>query len=1313
VDNPALRDPVGDESGPSDETNPPAESAPGDDTVLPGETVPDAPDPDETGNETVPDDPDPNETGDDTGPENDDPLDIDISLASSENPSIPNTNPARLAKFLNPDPIEPITDETYKAISNETDLRKIGVENDYPLNGKYYLTQDIALTEDWTPIGDNSTNNAASRFTGTFDGQGYEISGLNISGDVRYAGLFGYVFGATIKNLGLVETNINISITENPTPNAFYVYAGSIFGCTDSVGSSTPSLVTISNCYNEGTVSVAVHLENIPSSMATVTPCVGGLGGYFYPSSNSVLEYSANAGTVSATLDMGPHDTRVGGICGEAGGSNVKLVNCVNEADVSAQGDGSFSIGGVFGRLSRSSGTMTNNLQNKGAVSGLSTESGRNAYVGGVFGVIRGSTDPHTIKNCKNTGTVSSSDCAGGICGYDMYSRTTYEDCENAGTVTASNYAGGIIGFGQAGGGNILRCTNSGAVSATADYAQAGGICAEAWSGGSTSEFLFRDCTNTGKVTGVSRAGGIAAFASANGSGALVTFSACTNNGDVTATSPSGDADGICGDEYARNGGVITIEANCVNTGKVTIGTGTPTATIAITATGATIISGRISVLVGAAPIQLAAVDGSNASTPVAASWKSSKASVAAVDSTGKVTIVGAGEATITATGTTGDFKDKTATVVIAVGDETPTLPVSTIALNSAADLGTLFTVLAGGKAFDGVQIASVTGPTNTAAAFALSKEANSTSQYRLKAAAPASATALPNGKYTLKLQATNVGANVGGQLTLTVNVTRALPKPAVKMPSLNTFWQFAAGAIAISGTNLPTIEKIELKDSPSAADGKVTENFGVASVSGNSLGGAWAVAAKERKADGGFNSLDGKGKPAVKGVLEITFAGFAEPTKVNVTVSQKATAPKLALGPATQTIAIKQGADTTATVVVTAADRSKLAKVVRQGASGGNAFIAETITTSGNSFTVTMNSTVAANATYKLRLEAWLEGAAQPIVIQPTVKTAREGAAATYKLSAATLTLNSTVANTAQTVSIVPSIANAEVPAIEGIEPAAQAGVTVAKDGDTALLVTVPKGTAAGSYRFAVAHNGKTLTLTVKVDARDLTATVKVVGKGNIDLLNREGTARVFAPTIKNTNLGIKEVKLVGGAKPANSGDNQFFNCAYDGESGQITVTAKTDTTPKLRRGASYKVRLEFTLDDGTENGFKVTTKDITIKPAQGTPKHSLPTNTTLYLSWPGDGNTHTINFAPTAPAGARVADLKFKNPADNDAYTISFDQGTQTLSLYLKDPTKANRGRAGKATLTFSATYEGQGIEANGQPKARDVKLTVVIAR
>lgn len=66
------------------------------------------------------------------------------------------------------------------------------------------LTADINLSSipNWTPI---------KEYSGTFDGQGYTISGLTITGDSMDRGLFGYVNGGTVKNLIVKDANVAVS----------------------------------------------------------------------------------------------------------------------------------------------------------------------------------------------------------------------------------------------------------------------------------------------------------------------------------------------------------------------------------------------------------------------------------------------------------------------------------------------------------------------------------------------------------------------------------------------------------------------------------------------------------------------------------------------------------------------------------------------------------------------------------------------------------------------------------------------------------------------------------------------------------------------------------------------------------------------------------------------------------------------------------------------------------------------------------------------------------------------------------------------
>ena len=73
----------------------------------------------------------------------------------------------------------------------------------------FVLNEDIELGgHNWTPISMPANLTPSLTFRGTFDGQGHTISGL-VSNQKDAAGLFGYIYGATIKNVTVKGASIN------------------------------------------------------------------------------------------------------------------------------------------------------------------------------------------------------------------------------------------------------------------------------------------------------------------------------------------------------------------------------------------------------------------------------------------------------------------------------------------------------------------------------------------------------------------------------------------------------------------------------------------------------------------------------------------------------------------------------------------------------------------------------------------------------------------------------------------------------------------------------------------------------------------------------------------------------------------------------------------------------------------------------------------------------------------------------------------------------------------------------------------------
>ena len=87
----------------------------------------------------------------------------------------------------------------------------------------FTLKADIDLTGiDWEPIGKSDNNNL---YSGTFDGGGHTIRGLRVNTSEEYAGLFGYIHSATIKNLTLSGATV--------TTTHAIGYAGTFAGTAD------------------------------------------------------------------------------------------------------------------------------------------------------------------------------------------------------------------------------------------------------------------------------------------------------------------------------------------------------------------------------------------------------------------------------------------------------------------------------------------------------------------------------------------------------------------------------------------------------------------------------------------------------------------------------------------------------------------------------------------------------------------------------------------------------------------------------------------------------------------------------------------------------------------------------------------------------------------------------------------------------------------------------------------------------------------------------------------------------------------------
>ena len=202
------------------------------------------------------------------------------------------------------------------------------------------LDKNIDLTgKDWTPIGTDYDN----LYKGTFDGGGHTITGLTVTTNDRFVGLFGRLGEAgTVKNVVIEGIQI--------TSNHMFGNTGGVAGYSDG---------TIENCSVSGSVSGTLYVGGVVgdqwgasitgcSSSATVkgTRYVGGVAG----GTNAGATLTACYATGNMTIEIDPaKNISGGGLVGMNAGSS--LLACYATGNVTSTGSstGKVHIGGFLG----------------------------------------------------------------------------------------------------------------------------------------------------------------------------------------------------------------------------------------------------------------------------------------------------------------------------------------------------------------------------------------------------------------------------------------------------------------------------------------------------------------------------------------------------------------------------------------------------------------------------------------------------------------------------------------------------------------------------------------------------------------------------------------------------------------------------------------------------------------------------------------------------------------------------------------------------------------------------------------------------
>ena len=250
-------------------------------------------------------------------------------------------------------------------IDTDEEFAKIGVDAEYPLDGKYVLTENISITSDnYAPIG-----TYAAPFTGYFDGNGKTVTvditytnldSTNTVAGCANVGLFGCIKDSTI-------TGLTVSGTMDVTTICGYI--GGIVGA--SYGNSA-----LTECVSDVDMKITLDaLANESLENAYQYPSfIGGMIGAFHQD-QTVSAYSVasiidcvnrgnmdiDTGITVATAPSGEKSYQLstkggyGGLVGVIGvnlaytyGVQLTMTNCINYGDMDVN-QGPQNIGGLYG----------------------------------------------------------------------------------------------------------------------------------------------------------------------------------------------------------------------------------------------------------------------------------------------------------------------------------------------------------------------------------------------------------------------------------------------------------------------------------------------------------------------------------------------------------------------------------------------------------------------------------------------------------------------------------------------------------------------------------------------------------------------------------------------------------------------------------------------------------------------------------------------------------------------------------------------------------------------------------------------------
>ncbi len=343
------------------------------------------------------------------------------------------------------------------AVVAETEIRSVqeiydwndldGVRQD--LSGSYVLMNDldsgtsgyselVGTTQGWEPIGMDSF----SPFTGTFDGNGFEIIDLFIDrpdthSDWESVGLFGTVEeDAEITDIGIVDADINgnwyvATLVGNNRGTVRNSHAtGDVNGESRVGGLIGANSGTLSNSHADSTVSGESQIGGLSgrnTGIVSSSHATGDVDGEENTGGLVGFNWDATVSDSYATGTVSGEDSEIGGLVGYNYGGSSVVTTSYAAGDV----DGDSQVGGLVGR---NDGTIFRSYAS-GAVSG-------DGSIGGLLGY----NDGGDVENTYATGAVNGNSQVGGLVGWNT-DEGTVRNSYSIGTVSGDSNVGGLVGY--------------------------------------------------------------------------------------------------------------------------------------------------------------------------------------------------------------------------------------------------------------------------------------------------------------------------------------------------------------------------------------------------------------------------------------------------------------------------------------------------------------------------------------------------------------------------------------------------------------------------------------------------------------------------------------------------------------------------------------------------------------------------------------------------------------------------------------------------------------------------------------------------